>query len=289
MIFIIISVFNRWGFTKACLNSLITQNYKQFTIIVVDHGSTDGTAFNIENEFPEVVLIKGSDKLWWAGATNLGVSKAISLSGSENDLILTLNNDLEVNENYLNELLNTYERFKPCFVGSISVNISETEKVVYLGTYLNNITAKYKAPTEVIYPFSKVIESYDYINSDLLTGRGTLIPKKAFLELGLYDEKSFPHYMADEDFSLRGKNAGYKIVVSTGAVVKSHVSATGVNFRQGNKSFKNFLNSLSSIRSANNLKYRFNWAKKHGKLTYFYFLFDICRIFGSYVKNLLIK
>ena len=51
MIYIIIPVFNRWNFTVECLNSLINQTYKKFKIIVVDHGSTDGTSFNIKNEF----------------------------------------------------------------------------------------------------------------------------------------------------------------------------------------------------------------------------------------------
>ena len=45
----------------------------------------------------------------------------------------------------------------------------------------------------------------DYVQSDLLTGRGTLIPITAFKTYGVYDAGRFPHYAADEDFSLTCK------------------------------------------------------------------------------------
>ncbi|MDP9080669.1 MAG: glycosyltransferase family 2 protein [Bacteroidota bacterium] len=289
MIYIIIPVFNRWNFTRACLKSLVRQAYQHFTIIVVDHGSTDNTELGIKAEFSEVIVMKGSNSLWWTGATNLGVKKALDLSVNDDDFILTLNNDLEVGDNYLDALIEAYNRYKPCFVGSVSVDILQPERVVYAGSYINTAKAKYSAPKERKLPYSTLVSATDHVDSDMLTGRGTLIPKKAFLDLGLFDERNFPHYMADEDFAMRGKKADYRIIVASAAVVKSHVSDTGINFRNGNKSIKNFVNSLRSIKSANNLKYRFNWAKKHGDFPYSYFLYDVFRIFGSYFKSILLK
>lgn len=287
MIYIIIPVFNRWHYTNACLQSLVKQTYTAYKIIVVDHGSTDNTSQHIKNNYPNVLVLTGNSSMWWAAATNLGVKKAMELSTSANDLVLTLNNDLEVSENYLNALLKTYENNQPCFVGSTSVNINQPNHVVYVGTYWNSFTAKYTSPIEVKFPYQKLVDSNQFLPSDMLTGRGTLIPLKAFNDLGLYDVQNFPHYMADEDFALRGKKAGYKILVATHAVVKSHVAATGLNFKNEDKSFGNFLNSLRSIRSANNLRYRFFWAKKHTKLPLIYFFIDVLRIFGSYLKSLL--
>ena len=121
MIYIIIPVFNRKHFTKACLISLLNQAYSEYRILVIDHGSTDGTSEMILNEFTNVTLINGEDSLWWAGATNLGVYKVLELSASNDDLILTLNNDLVVDTDYLNQLLNVYLLNKPCLVGSTSV------------------------------------------------------------------------------------------------------------------------------------------------------------------------
>lgn len=287
MIYIIIPVFNRWHYTNACLQSIVIQNYNEYKIIVVDHGSTDNTSQQIQAKYTDVLIVTGNSSMWWAAATNLGVKKALELSNSNHDFVLTLNNDLEVTENYVSELLKTYQNNQPCFVGSTSVNINNPNKVVYAGTIWDNYTAKYRSPPEVKFSYQKLVVSNEFLFSDMLTGRGTLIPIKAFKDLGLYDEKNFPHYMADEDFALRGKKAGYKILVATKAFVKSHIEATGLNFKNQDKSFGNFLNSLTSIRSANNLKYRYSWSKKHANMPLIYFSIDILRIFGSYFKSII--
>lgn len=287
MIYIIIPVFNRWHYTNACLQSLLVQNFGGYKIIVVDHGSTDNTSQHIHDKYPDVLIVSGNSSMWWTAATNLGVKKALELSNPNHDFVLTLNNDLEVPENYLSELIKTYQNNQPCFVGSTSVNINNPNTIVYVGTIWDNFTAKYRSPAEVKFSYQQLTANYDFIPSDMLTGRGTLIPIKAFNNLGLYDEQNFPHYMADEDFALRGKKAGYKILVSTKAYVKSHIEATGLNFKNQDKSLGNFIKSLTSIRSANNLRYRFLWAKKHANMPLIYFSIDVLRIFGSYLKSVL--
>ena len=95
---------------------------------MVDHGSTDGTAEMISDNFPGVMVLSADDSLWWAGAINLGVKKVLSLPSSENELILTLNNDLIVNPDYLYQLLSVYHNNKPCLVGSTSVYHNDPEK-----------------------------------------------------------------------------------------------------------------------------------------------------------------
>lgn len=285
MIFIIIPVFNRWHFTRACLLSLKNQNHSSFTIIVVDHGSTDGTSEIIGMDFPEVVLLKGNESMWWTAATNMGVKKALELSTSITDFVLTLNNDLEVNNNYLEELLKVYEINKPCLVGSTSVDINDTNKISVIGYSWNKYTAKYKPSLYSYVPYNEIVGKFQMLDTDLLSGRGTLIPINIFEYIGLFDEINFPHYAADEDFTLRCKKAGYSLCYATKAVVKSHVTATGINSKFNTLTILQFFNSFRSIRSAINLKTRYRWAIKNTSLPYIYFLFDIARICGSYIKT----
>ena len=280
MIYIIIPVFNRKIYTRACLSTLAQQSFKEYKIIVIDHGSNDGTSEMIENDFPFVILLKGDEEMWWTAATNLGVQKAIEMSVSQEDFVLTLNNDLEVNPEYLYEIFKIYEQNKPCLVGSTSVYIDNTEKISFIGSTWNKYSAKYKPNRIILETYLKVSNKLSYIQSDLLPGRGTLIPISVFKKIGFFDEINFPHYTADEDFSLRAKNIGYKLLVSINACVKSHV-----NDNIKIKSIRDFYNSLFTIRSANNLKYRFRWAKKHSPITILYFIFDFIRLFGSFVKN----
>jgi GT2 family glycosyltransferase len=268
---------------------LIQQSYRFYKIILVDHGSTDGSYNFLLAHYPDIIILKGESTLWWTGATNLGVKKAIELSTSTDDFILTLNNDLVVGHNYLEEILNVFISGKPCIVGSVSVNIKENLKVEFAGLKWNNITAKYSKPKEFKSDLSDLLESSLWIESDLLPGRGTLIPLIAFKQIGLFDEYNFPHYAADEDFSLRCKKNGYRLLVSTKSIVKSHIDESGIEVKnRGNMRKKNLIllfQSFKSLKSGINLKIRFNWARKNTPFPHLYFMFDLIRIvFSFYFK-----
>jgi GT2 family glycosyltransferase len=282
-IFIVIPVLNRKIFTNNCLISIFNQTYKNFAVIVVDHGSTDDTGELIKTNFPEVLVINGANNLWWAGATNLGIKRAL-LVAQNDDLILTLNNDLELSDNYLQEMMDLHTQFPHALIGSVSVDINQPEKVLFAGIKWNSVSAKYKPSTTPNKSFTQLKKCYPYISSDLLPGRGTLIPVQAFSKIGFFDEDNFPHYGADEDFSLRCKKAGYKIIVAT-ACVKSHMDATGLNINK-KLSGKLFIKSLGSVKSPNNAMIRWHWAKKHTKIPVLYFSFDMGRIFLSYLRSL---
>jgi GT2 family glycosyltransferase len=284
MIYIVIPVFNRLHFTKACIQSLLGQSYKSYKIIVVDDGSTDGTAEYLNTHYPQIIVVPGNGNLWWTGATNAGVEKALQLSTSENDFILTLNNDLVVKENYLQALLDVHSNYPKALIGSVSVNIEDPETIHFAGTKWNSKTAKYKPALTNKLNYTQLKIVTDEIETDLLPGRGILIPIKLFKEIGLYDAKSFPHYMADEDFSLRAKAAGYTLLLATKAAVCNHVAATGLAQRK--KNFKYYIDVFTSIKSPMNSKYRWNWAKRHATVfPPIYFTIDLARI----VKSLIIK
>lgn len=85
---IIIVNFNGEPFLKNCIDS-IKRNCQEidFEIIIVDNNSTDKSTKLIENEFPEVVLIKNKKNIGFAAGNNVGVSF------SKGKYILLLNND----------------------------------------------------------------------------------------------------------------------------------------------------------------------------------------------------
>ena len=285
-IYIVIPVFNRLEFTRDCLNSLRKQTYGEFKVIVVDDGSTDGTYQHLKDNYPEVIILQGDGNLWWTGATNMGVRKALELSASNEDYILTLNNDLVVIPEYLQELMSVAKQEKPCVVGSVSVNIKDINKVEFAGLKWNKITAKYSRPKEFETSYNELSAQHLFIETDLLTGRGTLIPIILFKQIGLFDQQNFPHYAADDDFSLRSKKSGYNLLVATKAVVKSHVDESGLEVinrnRKGRKTFAHLRESFSSIRSGTNLHIRYNWAKKHTPVPPLYSMFDFMRIVYSF-------
>ncbi len=288
MIHVIIPVFNRLHYTINCISSLKQQNFRDFRIIVVDDGSTDGTYSHIRNNFPDVEVLRGDGNLWWTGATNLAVDHILEKNVPDDDFILTLNNDLIVKPDYFEKLLEVYNDNKPCLVGSISVDINNPEFVEYCGLRWNKYTALYKPNAKPSDTLSKLQETTKAIPSDLLWGRGVLIPVPVIKKIGMFDQKEFPHYMADEDFSARANKAGYKSFISTFAVVYNHIQLTGLNGVHKKKGFSYWKDMFFSKKSGINLANRFKWAKKHGRIPALYFAFDISRIVFSELKKIVL-
>jgi len=283
MIFIIIPVFNRKHFTNCCLKSLTRQTSKDYKIIVVDDGSTDGTSEMIASEFPSVHVIQGDGNLWWAGATNVGIDYVMKYKNPDPaDYILTLNNDLEVHNDYLEKLASCASENPTAILGSVSVDITNANKMNYCGVSWNEFTGKYHSKAkDYNYSFSELVAQKLVLDSDMLPGRGTLIPIKVFSEIGFYDSKNFPQYAADEDFSLRARRNGWKLLIPTGTYVMSHVQAMGADINNARFSLRYYKYLFFSVRSPLNLKIRYRWAMKNSPLKFFYFLFDCIRIGAS--------
>lgn len=295
MIFIVIPVHDRKEFTRDCLLSLRRQTLKNFEAIVVDDGSIDGTSQMLNNEFPEVHVVNGDGSLWWAGATNAGIEYILKeKKTSDFDFILTLNNDLQVPEKYLETLVYHASCNEKVIVGSVSVDINNLDKMNFCGVSWNEFTGKYHSKAKDFnYSFQKLASQRDLIDSDMLPGRGTLIPIGLFSEIGFYDAKNFPQYAADEDFSLRAKRNGWTLLISTNTCVMSHITAMGADIRNARFSFSYYKYLFFSIRSPLNLKIRYRWAMKNSPLKMVYFLLDITRIMLSITfkscQNLLLR
>lgn len=90
---IVIPVFNKWNFTKSCLNDLSFLPTDTHEIIVVDNGSIDETKLNI-NKFPFVKYVRNDENRGFAAACNIGFSL------TSNNNIMFLNNDIRVKANH---------------------------------------------------------------------------------------------------------------------------------------------------------------------------------------------
>ena len=259
-IYIIIPVHNRKHLTRECLFSLRRQTFQDFTVIVVDDGSTDGTEEMIKEEFSEVILLKGDGNLWWTGATNMGMAYALA-QADQDDYILTLNDDTMVSSTYLQSLLDAALNHPSSLIGSIAVSNEDELTVIDAGVRINWLTAKYTNLAEGR-EYNDILDAGSLIQEvDVLPGRGTLIPIEAFQKIGLYEFKHLPHYGADYEFSRRASMNGHKLLINYEAVVISNVKMTGLNNRVNNLRWSDLVKSFFSIRSANNLKYRWNFAR----------------------------
>lgn len=71
---IIIPAYNAEAYLKRCLNSILSQNYSDYEVVVIDDGSTDGTS-NILVQYPQVKVISQANH-GMATARNRGLEVA---------------------------------------------------------------------------------------------------------------------------------------------------------------------------------------------------------------------
>src|SRR5215469_10337958 len=140
-IYAVVPVHNRKALIERFINCMRGQTYRNFTVIVVDDGSTDGTSALIQGKYPEVHLLAGDGNLWWTGATNLGIRHALA-QAQEDDAILIINDDIEVDPDYLECLLQAWRKAPNALIGSVVVDIKNPEVIYDGGHTVNWWTAK---------------------------------------------------------------------------------------------------------------------------------------------------
>ena len=280
-IYIVIPVHNRLEATRECLASLRCQTYKAFKIVVIDDGSTDGTSEHISQEYPEVPILKGDGKLWWTGATNLGVRYALQRC-REDDYILTLNNDTCLPPAYLETMISLSQRAPKALIGSIARDYSRRDVVVDEGLRIHWFSAKF---SKIKVSPEKGVDRFYEVSA--LPGRGTLIPVAVFHEAGLYDVKNFPHYGADYDLSLRAREFGYRLLLSPCCYLYSKTQMTGLSNVHNKISLADSLKSFYSTKSPNNLKIRLRFGLRHAPPLFrpSFIFCDVVRVIVGTLRN----
>ncbi len=244
-IYVVIPVHNRRDFTKQCLESLQAQSYLDFKTIVVDDGSTDGTSDMIREHFPEVKVLMGDGNLWWTGGINVGIRYALE-EGAE--YVFTLNDDTIAPPQLIEKMVLAASQKPQAVFGALEVGYDNQEPI-YAGQ--NERWALDTSERVLRQLKGKQLRGLHPIQT--FHGRGLWIPVSVFDKIGLFDEKNFPHYMADFDFTYNAHKAGFEVFCNFDTVVLSFPEACGDFETKKNKNLKSFNKHLFDKRGGGNL------------------------------------
>ncbi len=251
-IYVLIPVFNRLHCTKTIIKCLRRQTYKKYLkVYVVDDGSTDETETWL-NEQLDIISIKGNGNLFWSGAINLGL-KNIVKNANSNDWLLLINNDVEINPEYVETLFKIAKKNFPAALGSIVKN--KNGEIVSVGPKIFSKSLKIKDLIEdkKIFKNKKLIKDVD-----ALSGRGVIYPLKSIKEAGGINQRIFPHYFADYELSLRIKKKGYNLMLSKDVCVFTDEDFDLINYQRKKQPLFSKLSSKKSS-SLINAKFFFWW------------------------------
>lgn len=274
MLYIVTPVFNRINFTKQYLYALNNQTTRNFKIVIVDDGSTDGTSEMIKKNFPEVILLKEKGDLWWAEATNIGVKYSISNGAN---YVMTLNDDTLPKPDFIEKMLYWSSLNPDVLLGAAALSHSSSE-IIFGGNNISWINRTIKPVLETL----TIEERFGLHEVNFFPGRGLLIPVEVFHQIGYYDSNNFPQTVADLDFTHRAARAGFKIFCNYDAKIIIFENESANTYFKKNKSFKNFMMHLFSKKGGGNLFFFIKYAFKNCPRRHL-FLF-ICRgLFGRII------
>src|SRR5262249_25124422 len=159
---------------------------RDFQVVLVDDGSTDGTDEDVRQRFPDTVILRGDGNLWWTGAMARGVDYVLERC-RDDDFVLALNNDLLFDESFLAALLEGARTCPRAIVSSVVLDSVDRRRVLDAGQFFDGTTT------------GRPIRSGRDANLDtnVTTGRGVLFPVTVFRIAGNYLHRRLPHYHAD--------------------------------------------------------------------------------------------
>ncbi|MCR3757948.1 glycosyltransferase family 2 protein [Clostridium felsineum] len=220
-IYIVLVNYKNFEDTIECVKSLRTiNNYDKYKVIIVDNASNNNSVIKIKNSLKECLLIESKYNIGFAGGNNLGIKYALKHSA---DFVLLLNNDTVVERDFLDRLLEVYEKNDNVgIVGGKIYYYYDRNRIWYAGGKINKFIAKTKH-----IGLNKIDKGqYDCISkTEYVTGCMMLVSRTAIERCGFMDEKFFLYY-EETDWNIRIKDAGFKIMYTPLAKIYHKVSAT---------------------------------------------------------------
>jgi GT2 family glycosyltransferase len=192
LVYVIVLNHNGSEHLPYCLPSICATEYSHLQVLVVDNASTDGS-LALASNFP-VRTLTSDRNLGWSGGNNLGIREALAAGAR---YVVLANSDIRVHPRWIDEAVAVAESSPD--VGVIGFDVHEPgpgdhdRDAGYSDAY-----AQWAPPTATSSP--------EYVG-----GMAMFVRCAAFEHLGLIDENFFA-YGEENDFQIRARGAGYRIL-----------------------------------------------------------------------------
>lgn len=197
-VFVLLPVHNRRRITERFVECLRRQTYRQWHLILVDDGSTDGTADWVKSRIEPLTVIRGRGDWWWAGSLQQGLNAASAKNPAPDDILLISNDDVEFEEKFLETAVSVLQSRRRTLVLA-RLKDAQTGEVAETG-----IEADFRALT------FKIAATPERINC--LSTRGLFLHWADAQAIGSFHPRLLPHYLSDYEWTIRAARRGFKCV-----------------------------------------------------------------------------
>ena len=131
--------FNTPEMTSECCDSVLKSTYPNFTLCVMDHGSTTDNYHKLKEILdPKVILWRTKDNYGYAGGMNRILEKAAELKPH---YFLVMNNDTKIDPNAISAFVNCAQRFDDkCVVTGKVYHFDDPNRLQTCGELFNKST-----------------------------------------------------------------------------------------------------------------------------------------------------
>jgi GT2 family glycosyltransferase len=193
--------------TLACLSSYFSQQVAGAVLdaVLVDDGSTDGTASAVEAQFPATTVLRGDGTLYWAASMAWG--ERIGLARAP-DFVLWLNDDVVLDAGAVAGLIQVCSSQGSACIVVGAVRDPETGAIAYSGVQRRDW---HPLHLDLVAPGREPVEV------ETFNGNVVLVPSAIARSVGPIDG-AFAHAAADFDYGLRAAKVGISTLLAPGTV-----------------------------------------------------------------------
>ena len=196
---VIIPNFNGMAYLDGVLSGLECQTVRNFEVILVDNGSSDGSCAFVASSYPWVHMIELPENFGFCKAVNEGIK------ASRAPYVLLLNNDIEVTPDFIEEMLAAIRRHKKAFsCAARMIQFHDRDRLDDAGNYYCALGWAYARGK------GKDIHTCEKEEKIFASCAGAAIyRRKIFEKIGYFDEEHFA-YLEDMDVGYRARINGYE-------------------------------------------------------------------------------
>lgn len=228
---IVMPVCNRGELTRDCLTALAAlDGLPDYELIVVDNGSTDGTAEFLAQLGGDVRIITKAENVGFAKACNQGAALA------KGKYLVFLNNDTVPQPGWLNALVAEAE--SDASVGIVGSKLLYPDGTIQHAGVVRD--CQYLLPYHIYKSFAGEHPAVNQRREfQIVTAACLLIRRSLFEEVGKFDE-GYLNGLEDADLCLKVRERGYQVVYQPRSVVvhlesqtpgrKAHEAANAAHF-----------------------------------------------------------
>lgn len=188
------------------INSVIRQNC---WIIVIDNGSSDGSAEAVRQQYPEVQLIRNEQNQGFARAVNQG----LQLPGRK-DYHLILNSDATLTADYIGKTVSFMESNPKCAIVTGQLLNDDNSRQNSFDNFPGLLSEfAGKSLLRILMPDkyrSKKQDCHGPIEVESVIGAAMMVRQKAIEQAGLLDENYF-FFLEETDWCYRMRQKGWSV------------------------------------------------------------------------------